>query len=144
LEEAVRPGAFVYDVGAGSGILAAAAARLGAGKVIAVDDDEIAVRVARENVALNGLESIVDVVEGNLLYDLPESADVIAANLTAEVIIGFAGQAARHLRPGGSFIAGGIPAARETQVQEELQELFAVRKVSRCADWVGFWGILRD
>jgi ribosomal protein L11 methyltransferase len=144
LEEVVGPGAVVYDVGTGSGILAIASALLGAAKVVAVDIDEIAVRVARGNVALNSLEATVDVVEGNLLEGLTEPADVIVANLTADAVIGFAGEAARCLRPGGIFIAGGIPAARATEVSNELQKLFTVRKTRRCADWAGFMVVLNE
>ena len=66
LEETVRPGADVLDLGAGSGILALAAARLGAASVLALDTDPLAVRAARENVRLNGLEAIVRVEEGTL------------------------------------------------------------------------------
>ena len=57
LEETVQPGAAVLDLGAGSGILALAAARLGAASVLALDTDPLAVRAARENVRLNGLEA---------------------------------------------------------------------------------------
>ncbi len=142
LKEVVRPGAVIYDVGTGSGILAIASALLGAEKVVAVDVDEVTVRVARENVALNGLEATVYVVEGNLLEGLTELAHVIAANLTAEVVIGFAGQASRRLRPGGAFIAGGIPEAGERQVLNELQKCFTVLKVTHSQGWVGILATL--
>jgi ribosomal protein L11 methyltransferase len=68
----VRPGASVLDVGTGSGILAIAAARLGASRVLALDTDPLAVRVARENVALNGVESVVRVEVGTVqISNLP-------------------------------------------------------------------------
>ena len=66
LEPYVRPGAAVLDLGCGSGILAIAAARLGAGAVLALDNDPIAVAAARENVARNEVGSVVQVAEGSL------------------------------------------------------------------------------
>ncbi|MEW6573833.1 MAG: 50S ribosomal protein L11 methyltransferase [Bacillota bacterium] len=139
LEKAVRPGDVVYDVGTGSGILAIAAAGLGAARVVAVDDDEVAVRVARENVALNGVEDAVTVRRGDLLRDLPEPADVIVANIVADVIISFAPEAAGHLRPGGYFIAGGIAAPREAEVKAALEEHFNVWETLRREEWVAVW-----
>ena len=66
LEEHVRPGDRVLDLGTGSGILAVAAARLGAGEVLALDTDTDAVAVAQETVALNGLAGAVEVVRGSV------------------------------------------------------------------------------
>lgn len=144
LEESVRPGNLVYDVGTGSGILAIAAARLGAARVVAVDEDEVAVRVARENVARNGLEKVVSVVVGNLLKGLSEPADVIVANIIADVIIDFAPDAARHLRPTGSFIAGGIAASREAEVRDVLVRFFEIFKVLRREEWVSIAAVRRS
>ena len=66
LEELVRPGMRVLDLGCGSGILAIAAAKLGAARVLALDIDPNAVRAARENAAANGVEPAIDVREGTL------------------------------------------------------------------------------
>jgi len=112
LERYVTPGATVYDVGTGSGILAIAAARLGAGEVLAVDEDPIAVRVARENVIRNGVDGRVRVMPGDLLAGLAGPADLIVANIVAEVVAPLAPRAADRLAPKGRFIAGGITAAK--------------------------------
>ncbi|MGH2625876.1 MAG: 50S ribosomal protein L11 methyltransferase, partial [Anaerolineales bacterium] len=66
LEEHIRPGARVVDLGCGSGILSLAAARLGAGRVLALDVDEIAVRCAAENVERNQLRQVIHVAQGSL------------------------------------------------------------------------------
>ena len=107
LEEVVQPGADVLDLGTGSGILALATARLGAASVLALDTDPQAVRAARQNARLNALEAIVRVEEG-ALDDTPSPFDVIAANISASVIIEVAGAMAAALKPGGVLIAGGF------------------------------------
>ncbi|MDI6710011.1 MAG: 50S ribosomal protein L11 methyltransferase [Bacillota bacterium] len=112
LERYLTLGAVVYDVGTGSGILAIAAAKLGAGEIRAVDEDPIAVRVARENVERNGAAGQVHVREGDLLNGLPGPADLIVANIVAEVIGPLAPRAAERLSAEGRFIAGGITAAK--------------------------------
>ncbi|NIN68020.1 MAG: methyltransferase, partial [Anaerolineae bacterium] len=89
LEELVRDGESVLDMGTGSGILAMAAARLGARRVLALDSDPTAVRVARNNVSMNRLTEIVEVQEGSLdsLAGMPRpSCDGITINIVAEVI----------------------------------------------------------
>jgi ribosomal protein L11 methyltransferase len=78
MEGFLRPGSSVLDVGTGSGILAVAAARLGASHVLALDTDPLAVRVARENVALNQVEPVVYVEIGsvqiaNIKYQIPNA-----------------------------------------------------------------------
>ncbi len=108
LEKYVRSGISVYDIGTGSGILAIAAARLGAGEVQAVDIDPVACKAAVENVARNNAVTVVRVGQGNLAELLQYGADLIVANIIADVIAGFAPQAAAVLKPGGIFIASGI------------------------------------
>ena len=119
LEETVQPGADVLDLGAGSGVLALAAARLGAASVLALDNDPQAVHAARDNVRLNDLEAIVRVEEGTL-----ESAlgpfDVIAANISPSVIVELAEATAAALKPGGVLIAGGFSGERAGAVAAAL------------------------
>lgn len=120
LERYVRPGMFVLDVGTGSGILAIGVALLGAGSVWAVDEDAVAVRVARENVARNYLTEQVRVLEGNLLDDFVGSADLVVANILAEVLTGLCPTAADLLVPGGLFILSGIVESKEEMVCNAL------------------------
>ena len=119
LEERVRPGTSVLDLGAGSGILALAAARLGAASVLALDTDPLAVRAARENVRLNGLEAVVRVEEGTVHTSIGPF-DVIAANISASIIIELARAMAAALKPGGALIAGGFSEARAGEVAAAL------------------------
>lgn len=140
LESAMQPGDDVIDVGTGSGILAIGAARLGAGKVLAIDIDEDAVRVARENIERNGLSSVIDAVTGNLLDATPDvSCRVCVANIIADVIISFAAPLKSHIRPDGLFICSGIIREREDDVRTAL--LDAGYEILTClhrGEWVAF------
>lgn len=120
LERYVKPGCRAIDVGCGSGILALAAAKLGAGDVLAIDLDELAVKVARENTEKNGLADVVRVAHGDLLERREEKADVIVANIIADVICALCGPAKKHLLPGGVLICSGIIKEREEDVQRAL------------------------
>ncbi len=87
LETLIVPGMTVFDVGTGSGILSIVCAKLGAGKVQAVDLDRMAVQVADENIRLNQVASVITVTEGDLLTSIIGQADLIVANNVADVII---------------------------------------------------------
>lgn len=120
LEKYVRQGITVYDIGTGSGILAVAAARLGAGRVRAVDIDPVACKAAAENVERNNAGGVVSVEHGNLAELLENGADLVVANIIADVIAGFAPQAASILKPGGVFIASGIIREKADMVRRAL------------------------
>lgn len=135
LQEYIHGGETVIDVGTGSGILAIAAARLGAGKVLAIDLDPVAVDSARINVEYNKLSQIT-VKEGNLLDEAESGADVIIANIIADVIIAMAPDLKRLMKPGGIFIGSGIISFREEAVQEALEASgFTVLQIRDDNDW---------
>lgn len=102
------------DYGTGSGILSIACLKLGVARVTAVDRDPVAVRVARENLQLNGLDARV------LQAETPpqERFGLVAANLTADVLRRLAPKLAAAVAPGGSLVAGGIIAERSQTVVE--------------------------
>jgi ribosomal protein L11 methyltransferase len=137
LEKHLHPGDRVIDVGCGSGILSIAAAKLGAGSVLAVDLDEVAVQKTRENVILNGVQDLVFVRTGDLLTGVTEEGDLILANLLAPIILRLARDLRRVLRPGGRLIASGIVSDQLRSVREALEDagLAMVETIGE-GDWV--------
>lgn len=137
LEEVVEPGSTIFDIGTGSGILAVAAAKLGAASVQAVDLDGVAVRVATENAAINQVSDIVDVYPGDLLTGLSGQADVIIANIIADVIIQLVEDIPGRLTDNGVLIASGIIAERLSDVTAVvIANHLTVDKVMEEGGWV--------
>jgi len=126
-ERLVRADVRVLDVGTGSGILAILAALLGAEAVLGLDTDPIAVQVARENVALNGVEGIVTAEQGTLGGRDERTGgaqyDLVLANILAEVIIDMAVPLARAVAPGGVLVASGILNERADRVADALTQV---------------------
>lgn len=136
LEELVTPDCDVFDVGTGSGILAMAAALLGAKSIHAVDIDAKAVEVAKENIAQNHLENRISVAQGNLLDGTEGQADIIVANIIADIIILVLPEVAAKLRPNGRFLASGVIEDRyEDVVKAACEYGFKELDVRRKAGW---------
>ena len=120
VEKYVSPGVSAIDVGTGTGILAIAAAHMGARDVLAIDIDRVAVRVAKENVRINGFENVIRCQAGDLLENVDEVADVVIANIISDVIVMIAAPVKAHIREGGVFICSGISAERRQDVLDAL------------------------
>ena len=140
LEALVRPKMDMIDLGTGSGILAIAAAKLGAGSVLALDIDPTAVKVARNNFRSAGLSRVVRLARGTLPHPLAYEAKfaLATANISAKTIQGAAPYLWHVLRPGGMLIASGIIENQAGVVEETLGKTgFCLQKVYRVDDWVG-------
>ncbi|MBR3459159.1 MAG: 50S ribosomal protein L11 methyltransferase, partial [Selenomonadaceae bacterium] len=136
LETLVRGGMTVFDVGTGSGVLAITAAKLGASKVTAMDYDPTAVRIAGENVRQNHVEDIVATGRSDILKSFEGKADIIVANIIADIILKLFDELEEHLKPDGKLVAGGIISERVADVTEgALAHGFAIEKVVEDSGW---------
>lgn len=136
LEKYVTDESKVFDIGCGSGILAIAAAKLGAKDVIAVDLDEVAVKVAAENVEHNHVEDSVKVLHGNLIDVVDDKADVVVANIIADIIKILAKDVHSCMKEDAVFISSGIIHAKVDEVKASLIENgFEIIEVKTLGEW---------
>ena len=128
----------VLDLGTGSGLLAIAALRFGAGRVLALDTDAVACRTASENIRRNGGDGQTIVKHGSLEAAGRRTHDVVLANLTAEQLISLAPRLTRSLRSRGRLITSGILRHQEWKVAETFRGGgLVVERVRRGREWVG-------
>ena len=147
LEEVIRPGDQVLDLGCGSGILAIAALALGASRAVGVDIDPKAADVALENAALNGIgPDRLSVYAGDVLADKklaarlePGRNRVVLANIVADVIIPLSGAAGALMAADGVFLSSGIIEGRQDEVRAALEAAgFAVVRHLERGGWHAF------
>lgn len=138
LEEYLENGTSVLDIGCGSGILSVAAAKLGAGSVLALDLDNVAVEVAGMNVRLNNVEDKVSVIRSDIVTEVPadKKFDIIVANIIADVIIRMNESVLKYIKRPGIYICSGIIAERLDEVLASLNK-YGLRaiKVSKMGEW---------
>ena len=135
LEKYVKEESTVFDVGCGSGILAIAAAKLGAKLAVGVDLDPVAVESSIENVGYNNLNNI-EILHGNLVEVIDGKADIVVANILAEIICILTDDVKRVMKDGGVFITSGIIHDRVDMVCEKLEATgFEVIEKNRDGEW---------
>lgn len=137
IEEYLKPGDSVIDIGTGSGILAIAAIECGASRALATDIDPLAVQVAAENAVRNGCGDTIEVREGDLLTVVDRKAEIVIANIIADVIAVLCGPAKQCVKEGGMFICSGISLEREEKVVNALNEAgYTGLDIRRKGEWV--------
>ncbi len=122
LERYVKPHDSVLDIGTGSGILAISSALLGARKVLGIDIDEDAVRVANENIQLNGCQDACRALKGDLTKGISFEANIVVANLLADLVVMLSQSVRKHLKYGGFFIVSGILLEQRSHIENVLKE----------------------
>ncbi|AKA70658.1 50S ribosomal protein L11 methyltransferase [Clostridium scatologenes] len=136
LEKYVKPESEIFDIGTGSGILAITAAKLKAKEVIGVDLDPVAVKSASENVKYNDVDNI-KILHGNLMEVVQGKADIVVANIIADVIIFLTDGVKDFIVPGGRFICSGIILDRKDDVVNKLESSgFSIEEVNVDGEWV--------
>lgn len=139
-EEVVQQGDSVLDVGTGSGILAIAAVKLGAGKVDTVDVEAVAVKATADNAELNGVSEKIEVEHGSVGEGQPfwgEQYDVVLANIISRILIELSEAIVAHTKPGGKIVIAGIIETREQDVIDAF-EAAGAKVINRrfAEDWV--------
>ncbi|MCT3034194.1 50S ribosomal protein L11 methyltransferase [Pediococcus parvulus] len=136
LEMYLRGGEELIDVGTGSGVLSIAASKMGAGKIRAFDLDQVAVDSAVENLKLNPDVKNIEIKPNDLLEGIQVQADVVVANILAEIIEPLVPQAKKCLKPGGLFITSGIIKDKLNLILDDLQkDNFEIIEVLQMKDW---------
>lgn len=124
LEENVKKGDYMLDVGAGSGILAICASKLGAEYCAACDIDPIAVKTEKENASVNLCDNI-DCFVSDLLSDVKlkdgRKYDIVTANIVADIIIKMSPDIGGFVRDGGIVITSGVICEREAEVNKAME-----------------------
>jgi ribosomal protein L11 methyltransferase len=137
LEKHITPGCHVLDLGCGTGVLSIAAAKLGAGQVLAADIDAAAVDITGKNVALNGVGSTVETRLAGLESAQPALYDGLVANLLTPIILSLAPRGlCLPLKPGGWAIFSGVLGTQTEPVRNALNAHgFTVSQIHVDGQW---------
>ena len=129
-------GPAVLDIGAGSGILSLAAALLGAQEVLGIEIDPVAIPVAMENIKRNGQEEKITIIKGDLNEGVDFVADIVVANLMADLVIRLAPLVRPNLKENGVFISSGILIEKEDEIVKSLLDAgFIIDKIMEEGEW---------
>jgi len=133
-----RPGAAVLDVGCGSGILGIGACKLGAGRVVMIDNDPIAVQVATENAEKNGCPAIE--TSGTPVEEIGERFPVVVANILAVTLIDLAEAIGATVEAGGELLLSGILVGQMDDVVRAYEARgLRLRETRTRGDWALVW-----
>ncbi|MCH4887728.1 50S ribosomal protein L11 methyltransferase [Acidaminobacter sp. JC074] len=135
VEKVLKDSDTVYDIGCGTGIIGLAAAKLGAKSVVGVDIAEDAIIATKENAAHNGLNHVVDARLGNLTDVLEDKADIVVANIMADIIIMMTETIENFVKKDGYYITSGIVNGREKDVLEVISSKFEVIEHINEGEW---------
>lgn len=136
LERHVSEETTVFDIGTGSGILSIAAAKLGAKKVIGVDLDPVAVVSAKLNVSYNDLKNI-EILYGDLMEVVTGKANIVIANIMADIIMFLTEGVKEFIEEGGYFISSGIILSKKDDVLNKLTQCdFKIQEINIEGEWV--------
>lgn len=138
LEKYLKRTDTILDVGTGSGILMIAAAKLGAGKIWGIDNDVVAVDIARRNLIHNRIpESVFNVMTGNMIDKITKRFDLVAANLTAKTIMILLENIQKVLVQDGILLCSGIIESDKNKILEKMRHVgLNVIETLTDGDWI--------
>ena len=136
MENTLKKGDTVLDIGTGSGILSIAAVKMGADFCCAVDIDPMAVKIVGENADINGVSEKITTVVGNLADEVSGKYDLVVANIIADAIIALSPDVRQFMKNGAKYITSGIIKFRLDDVLETLKKCgFKVEEIKTDGDW---------
>lgn len=139
LEKYTEDGDAVLDIGCGSGILSIAGVILGGKNAIGVDIDEAAVKVAKENAILNGVQDYTEYIHGDLAEKVNGKFEIICANIVADVIIRLLENVADYMTDDAVLITSGIIDTRAEEVKQNIVKYgFTIKEELRRENWYAF------
>jgi ribosomal protein L11 methyltransferase len=143
IEKYLTKEANILDIGTGTGILAILASKLGAGKVLGIDIDDDSIRISKENVKINQCEN-VEIAKSNLLSNVDFEADIVVANITADIIIKMISDLTAVMKNKSLFIASGILSTKVDLVENALKEndFIVLDKIYK-GEWAGITARLK-
>lgn len=122
MEDYMQDGDKVLDVGCGSGILTIAGALLGSPEVLGVEIDPVAVEIAQQNLELNGVSDVARAQYGDLTKGIDFKAEIVVANLMADLVMMLSADVAKHILPGGKYISSGILVEKRDVVADAIKK----------------------
>ena len=138
LERYVKGGEKVLDVGCGSGILGIAAVMLGAESAFGIDIDEMAVRTANENAAVNHVDDKVSAIAGDLVDKVDGKYDIVVANIVADAIIALSASVSNFMTDEAVYIISGIIDTRADDVKNAIRDTFDIVEENTHRGWYCF------
>ncbi len=138
LERYVKGGEKVLDVGCGSGILGIASVLLGAQSAFGVDIDELAVRTANENAAVNRVEDKFTAIAGDLVDKVDGKYDIVVANIVADAIIALSASVSEFMKEDSVYIVSGIIDTRADDVKNAVGDRFEIIEENTYRGWYCF------
>ncbi|WP_346878649.1 MULTISPECIES: 50S ribosomal protein L11 methyltransferase [unclassified Clostridium] len=136
LEKKVKGDTTVFDIGTGSGILSIAAAKLGAKHVVGVDLDPVAVESAKKNLEFNKVNNI-EILYGDLMEVVEGKANIVVANILADIIMFLSEGVRAFIEDEGYFIASGILNTQRDKIADKLKTLnFIIEEVMEDGEWI--------
>ena len=138
LERYVKGGEKVLDVGCGSGILGIASVLLGAQSAFGVDIDELAVRTANENAAVNHVEDKFTAIAGDLVDKVDGKYDIVVANIVADAIIALSASVSEFMKEDSVYIVSGIIDTRADDVKNAVGDRFEIIEENTYRGWYCF------
>lgn len=137
LEKYVKSGMKILDVGTGTGILAIASVKLGASKVIAIDNDEWSYQNSIENCKMNNVEEKVDIRLCEIKDVGEKDFDLITANIQKEILISIKPEIHKRIKKNGVVILAGLLISDKDEIQKEYKKLdFKIIEASRIDEWL--------